>query len=157
MSSIHVSQPVAGPASRSDVSSDLLPHACAGPRPRIRVMLALSSELERLAWSLIIASQQDMEIIAEVASCDEVLSLVRSRDCDVTLIDEAVLGSCRYGEFRDYCGSQSSSRFVLVTLHNVKDSLELMRQDFIHSYILKGARAEEFLQAIRSAAATVEA
>lgn len=148
MSFTHSSQVLLGAARPAEIE----PHVSDAPTAKIRVVIAMSGKLERLAWSLIIGDQQDMEMIAEVASGDEALAFLRTHESDVTLIDEAVLNSGEYKEFREYCGRSSSSRFVLATLHNVRESLELAGLAFIHSYILKGATADELLQAIRCAA-----
>lgn len=119
---------------------------------KIRVVIALSSELERMAWTLIVGRQHDMEMVAQVASGVEALAFLRSHNSDVTLIDEAALNSAQLQEFRDYCRRSCSSRFVLATLHSARESFELAGPAFIHSYILKGATADELLNAIRSAA-----
>ena len=39
----------------------------------IRVVIAMAAELERMGWGIIVSNQSDMRLIAQAASCSEVL------------------------------------------------------------------------------------
>ena len=65
----------------------------------IRVVIAMAAELERMGWGIIVSNQSDMRLIAQAASCSEVLKLLKAQRADVTLIDEAMLEMC----IRDRC------------------------------------------------------
>jgi len=120
----------------------------------IRVVIAMSSKLERMAWSLIVDSQPDMRLIAQVASCNEALAVLKTHRSDVTLIDGAMLDASQYEALNDYSKQPASSRFVLVAPHQVDYSLEQSRYNFTHAYVLKGVSAAELLKTIRTTASS---
>lgn len=130
--------------------SEIAPNSDA--KSPIRVVIAISKELERLAWSLIVGAQPDMELIAEAASCDEVLALLEMRDSDVILIDESILDSDVHERFLDYCSKPFAGRFVMMALHDLDQSIEQRNYAFVYSHVLKGTTAEELLLAIRTSA-----
>jgi DNA-binding NarL/FixJ family response regulator len=131
---------------------ELEPESNAGKRPRIRVLIALSAELERLGWGIIVSSQPDMQLIAQAASCDEALAVLSTHPSDVTLIDETILETGQCSALQEYSKPPWSSRFVLVAPHHVDYSLEHSRYAFTHAYLLKGVSAEELLGTIRTTA-----
>jgi DNA-binding NarL/FixJ family response regulator len=132
--------------------------AAAGPVLRssreqlaIHVLIAMSSHLERMAWGIIVRSQPDMQLVAQVASCDEALALLKTQRSDVTLIDEAMLAGNEYEALLEYSRQPMSSRFVVVAPHQVDYSLQQAKHSFMHAYLLKGVSAPELLGAIRTA------
>lgn len=127
-------------------------HPAACERLPIRVVIAMSDELERMAWGLIVGNDAGMELIAKVASCDEALAILSSGPSDVVLLDEVILNGDQYGILQKYSGQPSSVRFVLVALHQPDHSLKRTRPLFIHAHLLKGTSAKEVLETIRSAA-----
>jgi DNA-binding NarL/FixJ family response regulator len=118
----------------------------------IRVVIAISAELERIAWGIIIGNQTDMQLIGQVASCDEALALLETNGSDVTLIDEAVLDTDKYESLLKYTNRPSSSRFVLVAPHQLDYSLKQSQYAFAQAHLLKGVSADELLTAIRQSA-----
>jgi len=123
-----------------------------GRQVRIRVLIAMSSGLERMAWGLIVHSQRDMQLVAEVSSCREALGLLRKHPSDVTLIDESMLTANDYDALLEYAAQPLSSRFVLVAPHLAEFPLEQSKYSFMHAYLLKGVPADELLNAIRRTA-----
>lgn len=123
----------------------------------IKVLVAMSAELERMAWGIIIAGQSDMQLIAQVSSCDEVQSILKTERSDVTVVDEAVMTNAQFKALQRHSKQPSSSRFVLVTSHPLDDSLEQSWHAFADAHLLKGVSAAELLRTIRMAASRLRA
>jgi DNA-binding NarL/FixJ family response regulator len=121
----------------------------------IRVVIAMSAELERMGWGIIVKNQADMRLIAQPASCSEVLNVLKAHRADVTLIDEAMLGPHQCKDLREYSKQPRSSRFILVAPHEKDYSQEQSRYAFTHAYLLKGVSAAELLDTIRTTAGAV--
>ena len=118
----------------------------------IRVVIAMSAELERMGWGIIVSNQPDMQLIAQAASCSEVLSVLKVHHPHVTLIDETILDNSLSEDLRE-CSSQSNlTRFILVAPHELDYSRKQPKYAFTHAYLLKGVSATELLYTIRSAA-----
>ena len=124
----------------------------AGERSTIDVIIAMSTELERMAWGIIIERQADMRLIAKVASCKEALALLKNHRHAITLVDESMLEERQCEALQHYAQKASSSCFILVTAHDPDQSLKQTRYAFADAYLLKGVSAAELLRAIRSTA-----
>ena len=118
----------------------------------IRVVIAISAELERVAWGMVIGSQSDMQLIGKAATCKEALALLRASGVDVTLIDEAILNSDEYERLLRYAKQHSASRFLLVAAHELDYTMRQSRYAFAHSFLLKGVSKDDLLGAVRSCA-----
>lgn len=135
-----------------DAASGVDSRSNAGEPSSIRVVIAMSSRLERMAWSIIVDRQPDMRLVAQVGSCKEALAVLKTSGSDVTLIDEVMLDTSQYRALQEYSNQPSSSRFVLVAAHQVDYSLDQSRYTFAHAHVLKGFSATELLEAIRTTA-----
>jgi DNA-binding NarL/FixJ family response regulator len=127
-------------------------HPGKGEEFPIRVVVAMSAELERMGWGIIVSNQPDMQLIAQAASCSEVLNVLKAHRPHVTLIDEAMLEDNQYKDLREYSRQSRSSRFVLVAPHEMDYSREQSKYAFAHAYLLKGVSAAELLNTIRTTA-----
>jgi DNA-binding NarL/FixJ family response regulator len=142
----HASVPARTAGQQSDPSSHSIEEL------PIRVVIAMAAELERMGWGIIVSNQSDMRLIAQAASCSEVLKLLKAQRADVTLIDEAMLGPHQCKDLREYSRQPRSSRFILVAPHEKDYSLEQSPYAFTHAYLLKGVSATELLSTIRATA-----
>jgi DNA-binding NarL/FixJ family response regulator len=136
----------------SQEKAALVSAPAAGEPCTIRVVIAMPSKLERMAWGMIVDSQPDMQLIAQAASCDKALAVLKANRSDVTLIDEALLDARQCEALREYSKQPLSSRFVLVAPYQLDDSLDESRYSFTHTYLLKGVSATELLETIRTTA-----
>ena len=118
----------------------------------IRIAVAMSDELARMAWGLIIDNEQDMQIIAATASCDELLVILKFKPPDLVLLDEAVLDDRYHRELLELSRHQPACRFILVARHKTDYSLEQSSYEFIHARLLTGASAADLLKTIRETA-----
>ncbi len=120
------------------------------PAP-IRILLAMAAELDRMAWSIVINHQKDMDLVAATSSSRQLLRLLKLHAPDVVLLDEALLDLCPPGALLA-CARKTASRFVLFAMHQPDYSLEPSRLPPIHSRLLKGVTAPELLRAVRAVA-----
>ena len=118
----------------------------------IRVVIAMSAQLDRMAWGIIVSNQPDMQLTAQAASRSEVLSVLKANSPGVTLIDEAMLDARRCRHLHEYSTQPRSSRFILVAPHELDYSLEQSRYAFTHAYLLKGVSATDLLNTVRETA-----
>ena len=96
-----------------------------------------------------IAGESDMQLIAQVSSCNEVQSILKTERSDVTLVDEAVVTDGQYKALQRYSKQPLSSSFVLVTAHPLDYSVEQTWHAFADAHLLKGVCAAELPTACR--------
>lgn len=118
----------------------------------IRVVLALASELDRWAWSIVIGNQEDMELVATPSSGHQVFEALSSHAADVLVLDEEILGSCDQRALLERTGRLHASGLILVTTHQPDYSIEPSQYPFLHTRLLKGFSAPKLLDAIRAGA-----
>jgi hypothetical protein len=130
--------------------SQNLPRALApaAAAPPIRVILVISSKLERLGWSIVVEGQADMELLGQFGSLGEALRFLSAHRVDVALIDEAMLTPRHCDALRRHA-AQRLSRFLLVARHPVDETWETSRYSFASGCLLKGITAGSLLAAIR--------
>jgi DNA-binding NarL/FixJ family response regulator len=137
----------AGPA--SDARPE--PAESAAPAP-IRIALAMAAELDRMAWSIVINNQKDMELVAATSSSRQIARLLKAHNPHVVLLDEALLDLCDHSALLAFA-RKTACRFVLVAMHQPDYPLELAHAPFIHARLLKGVSAPDLLKTVRAAAA----
>jgi hypothetical protein len=146
----HSSGPSAAPKESGESAAAL------GAAP-IRVLLAMAAELDRMAWSIVINSQADMELIAAPSSSRQLLRHLKLHAPDVVLLDETLLALSPPGALIA-CARKTACRLVLIAMHPPDYSLEppileSTPAPFIHARLLKGVSAPDLLQTLRAVAA----
>lgn len=121
------------------------------PTP-IRVTLAMASDLDRMAWSIVIGNQEDMELIAAPRSGQQLLKALDVHAPDVVLVDEAILEQFDRHSLRAFQKRSPCFRLILVAMHEKDYSLEPTLLPFVHTRLLKGVSAPELLKSIRAGA-----
>jgi len=111
---------------------------------QIRVALAMVSELDRMAWSIVIGRQEDMKLAAAAADCRQLTGILDSHAADVLVVDEELLCACD--------GRRISCRVILVSMHRPDYSMEEYQDAFVARRLLKGISAHDLLDAIRDTA-----
>jgi DNA-binding NarL/FixJ family response regulator len=114
----------------------------------IRVLLVISSRLERLGWSIVIDGQEDMQLLGQFGSCHQALDFIAMHDADVVLVDEALLTPKHSKGLRRHADS-NGTRFLLVTPHPLDEVLDHASYSFVSDCLLKGLSASDLLAAIR--------
>ncbi|MGB6133145.1 MAG: hypothetical protein WCC14_17875 [Acidobacteriaceae bacterium] len=114
----------------------------------IRILLVISSKLERLGWSIVLENQDDMQVHGQFAEFDEALARLTADSIDVVLIDEVLL-TPKHCEALRSAVMRHKSRVLLVTKHPLDEGLERTRYSFVSDFLLKGISAADLLAAIR--------
>jgi DNA-binding NarL/FixJ family response regulator len=122
------------------------------PAAPIRVALAMASDLDRMAWSIVIGNQEDMELMAAPGSSQQLLKALEAHALDVILVDEAILEQCDPKSLPVFRKQPASLRVILVAMHRPDYALEATRFPFVHARLLKGVSAPELLETIRARA-----
>jgi len=108
------------------------------------------SELDRMAWSIVIGRQEDMKLAAAAADCRQLTGILDSHAADVLLVDEELLHACD-ARTLDACASRRNScRVILVSMHQPDYSMERSQYAFVSRRLLKGISASDLLNAIRA-------
>ena len=136
------------PGSSPSIDSHAEPAFTAQP---LRILLAMAAELDRMAWSIVINNQKDMDLVAATSSSRQLARLLKSHSPDVVLLDEELLNLCDHAALLA-CARKTSCRFVLVAMHQPDYSLEHARAPFIHARLLKGVSAPDLLETVRAVA-----
>lgn len=118
----------------------------------IRVVLAMASELDRMAWSIVIDNQEDMDLLSAPASSQRLLDVLKLPALDVVIIDEDMLNQCSRQVLLACADLPRSSHFILVAMHQPDLSIESSRFPFIQTRLLKGVSASDLLSTIRASA-----
>ena len=115
----------------------------------IRVLLADDHVLMRHGLRLIIDSQEDMEVVGEASDGFEALELAEELRPDIILMDIAM----------PRCGGLEATRLIkrrlpkvkviMLTVHEEAESLFEALQSGARGFLLKKARAEELIAALR--------
>lgn len=119
----------------------------APPLP-IRVLLAISSRLERLGWSIIVQSQNDLQLAGECGTFDSALALMLAHRVDVALFDQSLL-SQKHCEQLVRDSARLGCRILLMTSYPIDEDLASGRYSFASDCLLKGVSAEDLLAALR--------
>jgi len=105
-----------------------------------------------MAWSIVIANQDDMELVATPATSKQFLDALNSHAPHVILADEDILNRCDQQALLASAARLRPSRLILVAMHQPDYSIEPSPFPWIHARLLKGVSAPELLETIRSAA-----
>lgn len=111
---------------------------------KIRVALAMISELDRMAWTIVIGGQEDMKLVAVAADRGQLTAALDSQAPDVLVVDEELVRACD--------GRQNSCRVILVSMHRPDYSMGGCQDAFVSRRLLKGISASDLLDAIRATA-----
>ena len=119
----------------------------------IRVAIVVASKAERLGWSIVIDSQEDMDIASQFSSFDSALVFFRDHSVDVALVDEIFLTP---GAWEDIARLSRSSlpRLLILARHPAETPFEQPLSGVHSRHLLKGLPAADLLAAIREAVAS---
>ena len=120
----------------------------------IKVLIADDHEVVRSGFSLIINSQDDMEVVGNAADGNEAYNLVAKLKPDILLLDismppgQSGLIACEKIS-KDF----PSTRVIILTMFAEADYLYFTLRGGASGYILKTSSTEELLEAVREVAA----
>lgn len=120
----------------------------------IRIMLVDDQALVRSGFAMVIGSQDDLEVVAECGDGTEVLDALEKTPCDLIVMDIRMPGLdgvsatehvvSKYGEH--------APKILVLTTFDTDEHLVSALHAGASGFLLKGARPEELLSAIRSIA-----
>lgn len=119
---------------------------------RLRVLVADDHPLFRNGVRALLASVDDVEVVGEASTSDEVIAAADTLQPDVILMDLQMPGIGGVEATRRILRRSPHVRILVVTMFDDDDSVFASLQAGSRGYVLKGARPEELLRAIRAVA-----
>ena len=122
----------------------------------IRVLLVDDQELMRMGFRMVIDSQPDLEVVAEVANGREALSAIARAGepgIDVVLMDVRMPEMDGVEATRRIVASQSSARVIILTTFDLDEYVYAALRAGASGFLLKDAQPSDLLGAIRAVAA----
>ena len=115
----------------------------------IRVMLLEDHLMVRNAFSRLINSQPDMEVVAEATTAEELWGTVRQARPDVVSIDLEVPGASGREVALRLLEELPDTALLICTCRSEPNEVQMLVESGVHGYISKSAGADEYLQALR--------
>ena len=117
----------------------------------IRVLVVDDHTLVRQGIVGLLASQPDIEVVAQASSGAEALAAVAETHPDVVLMDIAMPGIGGLNATREVRQRFSGVQVVILTIHDREDYLFQALRAGALGYVLKGADVQDLLAAVRAA------
>ena len=117
----------------------------------IRVLVVDDHTLVRQGIVGLLASQPDIEVVAQASSGAEALAAVAETHPDVVLMDIAMPGIGGLNATREVRQRFSGVQVVILTIHDREDYLSQALRAGALGYVLKGADVQDLLAAVRAA------
>jgi two-component system, NarL family, response regulator NreC len=120
------------------------------PRVRTRVLIADDHAVVRAGLKLLIGSQPDLEVVADVGSGEEALAAIRATKPDVALLDLS-MPSGGIDTIARAASENRRTRVFALTMHDDPAYVRATREAGAAGYVVKLAGDAELLAAIRAA------
>jgi DNA-binding NarL/FixJ family response regulator len=118
----------------------------------IRILIADDHPLFRDGLRALLESVPDTQVVGEAATGDEAVSLAQSAQPDVILMDIKMPGDNGIEATRRIVRANPDIKVLMLTMFDDDDSVFAAVRAGARGYLLKGARQEETLRAIRAVA-----
>ena len=116
----------------------------------IRVVVADDHALFRDGLKALLASEPGFELVGEAATGDEAVAVAAEIQPDVVLMDLQMPGTNGVDATRAIVGASPHVGVLVVTMFDDDDSVFAAMRAGARGYVLKGARYDEVLRAIRA-------
>ncbi len=117
---------------------------------RIRILIADDHAVLRAGLTMLLNSQEDMQVIGEAADGEAAVSLARQLTPDIVLMDLGMSGLSGLEATRAIVQAQLGTRVLVLTMHDDPAFLRSVLQAGAAGYVLKRAADVELLAAIRA-------
>jgi DNA-binding NarL/FixJ family response regulator len=119
----------------------------------IRVLLVDDQELMRMGFRMVIDSQEDLEVVGEVANGRQALAAVQRLAPDVVLMDVRMPEMDGVDATRRLAETQSPARVIILTTFDLDEYVYAALRAGASGFLLKDAQPADLLSAIRAVAA----
>jgi DNA-binding NarL/FixJ family response regulator len=119
----------------------------------MRLLIADDHELSRVGLRAMIEREADMRVVAEVETAEDAVARAAEGDVDVAILDIRFGPGMNGLEAAQRILERSSTRVLLLTLHDTPEYVRSALASGATGYVLKDAGREELLHAIRAVAA----
>lgn len=116
----------------------------------IRVMVVDDQELVRSGLVMIVDSQDDLTVVAQAASGDEAVRMAREEPVDVVLMDVRMPGTDGITATTRILGAAHPPKVIVVTTFDQDENAFAALRAGASGFLVKSARAEEVVDAIRT-------
>jgi DNA-binding NarL/FixJ family response regulator len=120
--------------------------------PKIRLLIAEDETVVRMALARLLATEADMEVLAEAANGEVAADLARRLQPDVVLMDLSMPRMDGIAATRQIRQDVPDCAVVVLTIYHDDDHLFAAIKAGARGYVLKEAPAEQVMEAIRAAA-----
>ena len=117
--------------------------------PPIRVLIVDDHPIVRQGLSLILASQSDMELVAEAANADEAIELAEKTSPDVHLVDLVMPGKGGLTVIKEVRQRDPAARILVLTTLANDDNISAAMELNVNGFHLKDSDPHSLLEAIR--------
>lgn len=119
----------------------------------ITIIIADDHAIVRQGLKKMLAEESDMRVVAEAASADETVRLVRTHRCNVILLDVTMPGKSGLDIIKDLKQIAPSAHILVLSMHpEAQFALRVLRAGGA-GYLTKESAPEELVRAIRKVAA----
>ena len=119
------------------------------PQAPIRLLIADDQALVRGALATLLDLEDDLEVVAQVGSGNEVVAAVRAHDVDVTLLDIDMPGKDGLTTTTELSAANLGCRVLIVTTFGRPGYLSRAMEAGASGFLVKDTPPEELAEAIR--------
>ncbi|ALG84996.1 response regulator [Gordonia phthalatica] len=116
----------------------------------VRVLVVDDQELVRSGLSMIVDSQDDLEVVADADSGAAAVDLCRRLRVDVVLMDVRMPGMDGITATREIVAAAQAPRVIVVTTFDLDENAFAALRAGASGFLLKSSRAEDVIDAIRT-------
>jgi DNA-binding NarL/FixJ family response regulator len=117
----------------------------------IRIVVASTHAAERFGLTMMIGSQEDMEVVAQTGNISDALELLSAHSPDIALIDATLFDGEAAGTIAGLRQRQPKCRLLVLAMYESDERVGVALRAGACGYVLKGAAHGELLRAIRRA------
>jgi len=119
----------------------------------IRVLIADDHKIVRDGLRRILAATSDIEVVAEAASGDETLALVKANDYDVAMLDLSMPGLAGIALVKRLKAEKPKLRVLVLSMHGEHQYAARALKAGASGYLTKDSASEQLVGALRKIAA----
>ena len=119
----------------------------------IRILIADDHKIVRDGLKRILAATSDVEVVAEAASGDEALALVKAKEYDLAMIDMSMPGLAGIDLIKRLKIERPKLRILVLSMHGEAQYAARALKAGASGYLNKDSAADQLLAAIRKIAA----